>query len=126
MNSEHPNLSIVNRILDILDALRQGQDNDDDIKDVEIDDSPKASFVESDTGSNAKQRLKEAFLKKLDDYKRNVEKPEAVKDLKKALLAKINKQKEKMENELLLKKTTLRTKMRKAILAKVKNYESEI
>lgn len=100
MNSEHPNLSIVNRILDILDALRQGQDNDDDIKDVEID-SPKASVAGSDTGSNAKQRLKEAFLKKLDDYKRNQEKPEAVKDLKKALLAKINKQKEKMENELL-------------------------
>lgn len=100
MNSEHPNLSIVNRILDILDALRQGQDNDDDIKDVEID-SPKASVAESDTGPNAKQRLKEAFLKKLDDYKRNQEKPEAVKDLKKALLAKINKQKEKMENELL-------------------------
>lgn len=29
MNSEHPNLSIVNRILDILDALRQGQPDED-------------------------------------------------------------------------------------------------
>jgi len=29
MNSEHPNLSLVNRILDILDALRQGQPDED-------------------------------------------------------------------------------------------------
>lgn len=28
MNSENPNLGLVNRILDILDALRQGQPTD--------------------------------------------------------------------------------------------------
>ena len=47
-------------------------------------------------------------MKKLEGYKRNVEKPEKVNDLKKALLKKIAIEKEKMERELLTKKTTMR------------------
>ena len=65
-------------------------------------------------------------MKKLEDYKRNAEKPEVVKDLKKALLKKIATEKEKMERELFTKKTTMRTKMKEAMQLKLKKYEEEI
>lgn len=65
MNSEHPNLSIVNRLLDILDALRQGQPASEDFGKPHIS-SPKS--MSSSNGSDVRGRMKEAFLKKLKEY----------------------------------------------------------
>ena len=86
MNSEHPNLSIVNRILDILDALRQGQPQGYDMPQKII--SPHGSEG-SDAGSDARERLKQAFRQKLKEYQNKEESPTAVSAVKRAFLKKI-------------------------------------
>lgn len=85
MNSEHPNLSVVNRILDILDALRQGQDQNYDMTKIV---SPKGSEG-SDVSSDARERLKQAFMQKLKQYQNNEVNSKVVKPLKQAFLKKI-------------------------------------
>ena len=108
MNSEHPNLSVVNRILDILDALRQGQPQSYDMPKII---SPKGSEG-SDTGSDARERLKKAFTKKLMEYQNNEVSPTVVRPLKRAFLKKIRKEQEKMERELATKKATMGEKLK--------------
>ncbi len=108
MNSEHPNLSVVNRILDILDALRQGQPQSYDMPKII---SPKGSEG-SDAGSDAKERLKKAFQQKLKEYQNKEVSPTEVKPLKRAFLEKIRKEREKMERELVQKKATMGEKIK--------------
>ncbi len=96
MNSEHPNLSVVNRILDILDALRQGQPQSYDMPKIV---SPKGSD-RSDTGSDVRGRLKLAFQQKLREYQNNEVSPTVVRPLKRAFLKKIREEQERMEREL--------------------------
>ena len=48
--------------------------------------------------------MKSAFLKKLEQYKKNEERPEVVSEMKKAFLKKLAMEKEKMERELVVKK----------------------
>ena len=108
MNSEHPNLSVVNRILDILDALRQGQPQSYDIPKII---SPKGSEG-SDAGSDVRERLKQAFQQKLMEYQNNEVSPTVVRPLKRAFLKKIRKEQEKMERELATKKATMGEKLK--------------
>ena len=108
MNSEHPNLSVVNRILDILDALRQGQPQSYDMPKII---SPKGSEG-SDAGSDVRARLKQAFQQKLMEYQNNEVSPTVVRPLKRAFLKKIRKEQEKMERELATKKATMGEKLK--------------
>ncbi len=100
MNSEHPNLSLVNRILDILDALRKGQ-KDDSIG------SPTSGGSPTSQQSNYRSIMKEAFLKKIEGYKTQGQDPRVISDMKKAFIKKIEMEKAKMELELATSKGKL-------------------
>jgi len=121
MNSEHPNLSIVNRILDILDALRQGQPQSYDMPQMM---SPNGSEG-SETGSDVRDRLKLAFQQKLKEYQNNEVSPTVVRPLKRAFIAKIRKEQERMERELAKKKATMGDKLKQVFLQKLERYKRE-
>lgn len=58
MNSEHPNLSIVNRIVDILDAVRLNSD-------VEYNVGSPGSSPTSSQNRSMVERMRDAFMNKL-------------------------------------------------------------